>query len=64
MAKKMAHILKAKYLQQFEQRRRLMEEDRPTEERLWWQDIDRPTMLLIRQLHTEHFKPEDQKQRE
>ena len=69
-AKKGAEVIKdmlrRRYAKQHaeRQRKQAMMEDRPSMQKLWWQDMSRPTMLFIHRIHTEYFKPDDQKKRE
>ena len=41
-----------------------MVDDRPSMQKLWWRDMSVPTMLFMHRVHTEYFKPDDQKKRE
>ena len=59
-------MLRRRYAKQHaeRQRKQAMMEDRPSMQNLWWQDMSRPTMLFMHRIHTEYFKPDDQKKRE
>ena len=59
-------MLRRRYAKQHAERQRqqAMIDDRPSMQKLWWRDMSVPTMLFIHRVHTEYFKPDDQKKRE